>query len=116
MRVTRKVETRLRRSLPRRRERGGALAVAVAFVVLCSAAAASVITVARGWNSEATTDTGRENAFQLAESGVDWAIARMRASRGVLPTAQEGGVIGGLGNWNVRYGPGDGNASDDDGD
>lgn len=99
-----------------RRDRGSALSAALFIAVICVSLSAASVAVARGWQGAANVELNRERAFQLAESGVDWAVARMRARGGVLPSADESGSIPGVGVWSVSYDPGDSNSADDDGD
>lgn len=99
-----------------RREHGSALSAALFISVICVSLSAASVAVARGWQGAASAELNRERAFQLAESGVDWAIARMRARHGSLPESDESGSLPGVGLWSVSYGPGDSNGADDDGD
>ncbi len=68
-------------------ESGSALVPVVIIVVICTIVALAALLPAIGQRRAARALLESERAFQLAESGVDWGIAGLRASGGVLPTA-----------------------------
>lgn len=103
----------------RRSERGSALAGLGAFVVICAGLSAAALLPAMARAREVQAAADGERAFQLAEAGVDWGIAKIRIDGGVLPAAYEesrtpGG--GNAGSCTVRYTPGNANGRDDDDD
>lgn len=104
------------RPLVSSRDRGSALSAALFIAVICVALSAASVSVARGWQSSASAELNRERAFQLAEAGVDWAIARIRALHGTVPSVDDSGTLPGVGFWAVDYGAGRTNGEDDDGD
>jgi hypothetical protein len=99
-----------------RSRRGSAYLSCLTLVVICAGIAGANVVTARGWQGETSTALHRERALQLAESAVDWGVARMRARHGVPPTAAETGAIAGAGSWSVSFRGGAENEADDDGD
>src|SRR5438309_143774 len=100
-----------------RDEQGNAMAALLVAVVLCGALSASVVVTNTGRQHEADAEFHRERAFQLAEAGVDWAIAQIRIRAGVVPVldAPEVHEIAGSGKFTLRYVQGNANGRDDNG-
>lgn len=111
---------RLLRSLrARRAERGSAIVALLVIVVLCGALALAVLLPNLARHREAVASVARERAFQLAEAGVDYGIAEMRKSGGIVPAdATVTGTPGNgtSGSYTLTYTAGDANGRDDDGD
>ena len=95
---------------------GSAIVAMLAGVVICGALCASLVTSSVGRQKQADTEVASERAFQLAEAGIDWAIARIRIRNGLVPTADDTQVVAGEGRFTIRYSQGDANGLDDNGD
>ena len=109
-----------RNRLPgRRSERGSALVALFVIVIICGALAVATLLPNLSRHREAKSAVERERAFQLAEAGIDFGIAEMRKSSGVLPaTATTSGTPGNgtSGSYALEYVAGNANGQDDDGD
>ncbi len=98
-------------------ERGAATFALLVVVLICGALAAAVLLPGIARQRTAAASLARENAFQLAESGLDWGIAAVRRSNGAIPpTGDETLTVGTLGSFAVHYESGVANSIDDDGD
>jgi hypothetical protein len=100
-------------------ERGSALMGVFVIVIVCGALALSVLLPNLARHREAKAAVERERAFQLAEAGIDFGIAEMRKSGGILPTTPtETGTPGNgtSGSFTLTYTAGNANGVDDDGD
>ena len=87
-------------------ESGSALVPVVIIVVICTVVALAGLLPAIGQRRAARALLESERAFQLAESGVDWGIAGLRASGGVLPTVAiitRGPHDGASGEFTLKY-------------
>lgn len=105
-------------ALPRaRRERGAAMPFALGLALLCAGIAAASTLRHASAQREASTTTARERSFQAADGGVDWAIGKVRAGRGALPSPTvETRSIDGTASFRVQYTPGTSDGLDEDGD
>lgn len=100
-----------------RKERGSSLVVVLTVVMVCSGIAASVMLPALSRSRKAQADLAEERAFQVAEAGIDWAIAETRKRGGALPsTPTETGTPSSLGTFTITYTSAQANGIDDDGD
>jgi len=102
-----------------RSDEGTALVALFVIVVVCGALAISVLIPNIGRHREAKAAVEHERAFHLAEAGIDFGIAEIRKSFGVLPvlrttTGAPGG--GTVGSYSLTFTAGDANGRDDDGD
>ncbi len=98
-------------------DEGTALISAILIVSLCAAVSVSVLapSLARHRESEQTLD--RDEAFGLAESGIDWGLASVRGNGGRIDgDSDESLTVPGSGSVVIAYVRGDGNSRDDDGD
>ena len=100
-----------------RNESGSATVALLVIVVVCAAMAAGVLLPGLADNRDSQADLSRERAFQLAEAGVDWAIAKVRSDRGAIPSPPtDQKTVGNLGDFVLSYESGAANSMDDDGD
>jgi Tfp pilus assembly protein PilX len=109
----------MKQSSPRSPESGAVIPALLVIVVVCGALAMSALLPALGQHGEARALVERERAFQLAEAGIDWGIAEIRKSNGVVPTTAtetRAPGNGSSGQFTLTYVAGNNNARDDDGD
>jgi len=98
-------------------ERGSGMIAVFVLVLICGALAAGVLLPSMARHREAQAHLQSIRAFHLAESGVDWAISRLRQSGGVVPGGgPETMNPQGQGSFTVTYTAGNANGVDDDGD
>ena len=96
---------------------GSTLMALLVIVLVCGGLVSAVLLPAVADSRTANAALDRERAFQLAESGIDWAIAIVRRSGGALPDpAESQRTVGSLGDFVVLYESGGANSIDDDGD
>ncbi len=96
---------------------GNALLGAMTIVVICGALAGGVLLPNMARHSEAVTMVNRERAFQMAEAGIDFAVAEVRQRNGNVTGLQTTRTsVSTLGEFSVSYGPGVSNGRDEDGD
>ena len=100
----------------RRREDGATLIAFLSVSVVCSGISASVLFSNMGKLQEARAASARERAFNAAEAGVDWGLARLRERGGLLPSVTlEERNLGHGGRFTLRYVAGNTNLRDEDG-
>jgi len=97
-------------------ETGSAIALLLVMVVICGGVAAAALVTNSATHREAGTEFEAERAFQLAESGADWAVTQVRITRSTAPLADYSQTVPGTGSFTVRYTQGDANGLDDNGD
>ncbi len=101
----------------RRRDAGHAILALIVIVIVCSGLAAAVLMPGIADGRAASASLAREQAFQLAESGIDWGIAVVRRGNGAVPTdPQTQRTVGAMGDFVLTYESGLANSRDDDGD
>lgn len=98
-------------------EQGSGMIAVIVLVVICAGMAGAVLLPSMARHREAQAHLQRQRALYLAEAGVDWAIATLRDSGGVIP----GGTSitqnpQGQGSFTLTYNAGTSNGTDDDGD
>jgi hypothetical protein len=97
-------------------ETGSAIALLLVMVVICGGVSAAALVSNSASHKEAGTEFESERAFQLAESGADWAVTQVRIHGIATPLADFSQTVPGTGSFTVRYAQGDANGLDDNGD
>lgn len=104
------------RHLPRR-TRGSTLVAVFTLLLICASIGAAVIVIEQSSMRNMDTRLMSERAFQLAESGLEWALADIREHYGALPASPVNTMQPHpTGEFTVRTEAAGSNGSDDDGD
>ena len=93
------------------------MVVVLIVILVCAGMATAVILPTRARHRRVEAHVHSERAHQLAESGADWAIARLRRSPANLATlANYSDDVPGTGSFRLTVESGESNGTDDDGD
>lgn len=98
------------------REAGWTTVFAVVLVAVCAAVAGFSLTTNLSSQKEAGVLLQRERAFQAAEAGIDWGLARLRIGRGAIPSPNNETItLDGGTTATIRYVAGNADGLDEDG-
>lgn len=96
---------------------GSALISAILLVSIAAAISFSVVVPAVARHGEVEQSIDRDEALELAQSGLEWGLATVRDAGGRIDAdSEEALTIAGSGTIALTYTRGDGNGADDDGD